>query len=74
MSARQLADDCFAQDRPLLPAADALAHLRAAARPVTGVETVPLDDALGRVLADDVMAARAVPPLDNAAVDLATRL
>ncbi|MEC8847131.1 MAG: gephyrin-like molybdotransferase Glp [Pseudomonadota bacterium] len=69
MSARQLADDCFAQDRPLLPAADALAHLRAAARPVTGVETVPLDDALGRVLADDVMAARAVPPRDNAAVD-----
>ncbi|MGB1007129.1 MAG: molybdopterin molybdenumtransferase MoeA, partial [Thalassobaculaceae bacterium] len=69
MSARQLADDCFAQDRPLLPAADALAHLRAAARPVTGAETVPLEAALGRVLAADVIAARAVSPLDNAAVD-----
>ncbi len=34
-----------------------------------GAETVPLDDALGRVLAEEVVAAEAVPGFDNSAMD-----
>ncbi len=48
---------------------DALAHLLAAARPVTERETVAADDALGRVLAEPLVSGVAVPPLDNSAMD-----
>lgn len=37
--------------------------------PLTGTEQVPLAEALGRVLAEDVVSAVAVPPHDNSAVD-----
>src|SRR4029077_336916 len=37
--------------------------------PVSGVETVPLREAMGRVLAEDVIALVNVPPFDNSAVD-----
>jgi len=46
-----------------------LAHLEASLKPVTSVETVPLDQALGRVLAGDATALRSHPPHANAAVD-----
>ena len=36
---------------------------------VTGVETIALDDASGRVLAEDVVSPIQVPPADNSAVD-----
>jgi molybdopterin molybdotransferase len=65
----QLSDDCFAFGGPLMPAADALALLRSRLGPVVEPETVRLADAAGRVLAADVIADRAVPPHDNAAVD-----
>lgn len=65
----QLANDCFAIDQPLLPVADALAHLQAVAQPVTKIETIALAGAEGRILATPVLADRAVPPCDNAAVD-----
>ena len=48
---------------------EALARLRAAVAPVTGVETVALAGAFGRVLAEDVVARRSSPPGANAAVD-----
>lgn len=48
---------------------EALAHMRAAARPPEGRETVLLDDATGRVLAAPLHAQVAVPPADNAAMD-----
>ncbi len=54
---------------PLLSTADALAALLGAARPVAGVETVPTLDALGRVLAADVVSDLDVPPMNISAMD-----
>jgi molybdopterin molybdotransferase len=62
-------DDCFAHDRERLPAAEALALLRARVRAVVGAETVPLAQAHGRILAAPVTSDRDVPGFDNIAVD-----
>jgi len=48
---------------------DALERLLAAAAPVSEVRSVPLAAARGRVLAEPVFSAIAVPPLDNSAMD-----
>jgi molybdopterin molybdotransferase len=66
---RALIDDCFAHDPKRLPAAEALALLRARVAPVVGAETVPLADAHGRILARAVVSKRDVPSFDNVAVD-----
>jgi len=65
----QLTDDCFAFGGKLIPVADALARFREILRPVVTPEQVPLDRALGRILAEDIVATRSVPPHDNSAVD-----
>lgn len=65
----QLTDDCFAFNGPLLPVSDAERLIGERVRPVSGDETVPLRDAVGRVLAADVVAPVDVPPFDNSAVD-----
>ena len=65
----QLKDDCFAFGGELMPLNDALRTLAERVRPVTGMESVALRAALGRVLAEDVTAGRDVPPLNNSAVD-----
>ncbi|MGH7003926.1 MAG: gephyrin-like molybdotransferase Glp, partial [Alphaproteobacteria bacterium] len=65
----QLSDDCFAFGGTLIPLDDALKLLTERTAAVTGVETVPLTAAPGRVLADDIVAPRDVPPYDNSAVD-----
>ena len=66
-----LRDDCFALPAGVewTPVDAALAHLKAQLSAVTEVEALPLDQALGRVLAEDVTATRANPPLPNTAVD-----
>lgn len=66
-----LKDDCFALPAGThwTPVDEALAVLRERLRPVTGVETVALGDALDRVLAKEVKAVRSNPPLPNSAVD-----
>jgi molybdopterin molybdotransferase len=66
---RALIDDCFAHDRDRLPAAEALALLRARVNAVVGSETVPLAQAHGRILASPVASERDVPGFDNVAVD-----
>ena len=53
----------------LLPVADALARILAAASPVTASETVDLDTAEGRVLATDIAARLTQPPFDASAMD-----
>jgi molybdopterin molybdotransferase len=53
----------------LLPVADALDRLLAAASPITETVEVPLLDALGCVLAASVTATVDVPPCDNSAMD-----
>ena len=65
----QLTDDCFAFNGPLLPVADAERLIGERVTPVTGQETVPLREAVGRVLAEDIVAPVNVPPFDNSAVD-----
>lgn len=66
-----LRDDCFALPPGVnwVPVDDALARLREGLAPVAPVETVPLAEAQGRVLAEDVAALRAHPPGANTAVD-----
>jgi molybdopterin molybdotransferase len=65
----QLSDDCFAFSAPLMSAADALARLREKLSVVAEPLEIGLRQAHGRVLAEDVVAPRNVPPHDNAAVD-----
>lgn len=65
----QLSDDCFAHGGGLMPLDEALDLLARRMVPVTAVETVPLGRALGRFLAEDVIAGMDVPPRDNSAVD-----
>ena len=52
-----------------LSVADARAAIAAALRPITGTEFVPLAQALGRVLASDVVSPIDVPAHDNSAMD-----
>jgi len=65
----QLTDDCFAFGGQLMSAGEALAILKSKVHAVTETESVRLNDARGRVLAEPVVATRDVPPHDNAAVD-----
>ncbi len=66
-----LSNDCFALPAGVdwTPVEDALAHLRNRLTPITGAETVPLMQGLGRILASDHIAQRSNPPHANAAVD-----
>ncbi len=52
-----------------LPVDVAVQFLAALAKPVTAIEQVPLMQALGRVLAADVVSPISVPPHDNSAMD-----
>jgi molybdenum cofactor synthesis domain-containing protein len=52
-----------------IPLADALAILRGVARPAEATETVPLPQACGRVLAEEIRARTDIPPFDRAAMD-----
>jgi molybdopterin molybdotransferase len=65
----QLTDDCFAFNGPLLPVAEAEQLIAARVNPVSGRQSVPLREALGRVLAADIIAPVNLPPFDNSAVD-----
>ena len=66
-----LKNDCFALPAGVhwTPVAEALALLRRRLGPVTGLEKVDVKDALGRIIAADIKAKRANPPLPNTAVD-----
>ena len=65
----QLSDDCFAFGGDLMKSADALSLIEARLHAVTKTEEIPLNQSLGRILAQDVQARCHVPPHDNAAVD-----
>ncbi len=54
---------------PMLPVAEALALMLAAARPLTACETIPTLEANGRVLAEAQASTMAVPPADNTQMD-----
>jgi molybdopterin molybdotransferase len=65
----QLSDDCFAHGGALMSVDAALALLADRVTAVAEPETVPLAEALDRILAGDLVATRNVPPHDNSAVD-----
>jgi molybdopterin molybdotransferase len=65
----QLSDDCFAFGGSLLNVDAARRTIFERVTPVAGVERVPLRQALGRILAEDIAAPIAVPGYDNSAVD-----
>jgi molybdopterin molybdotransferase len=65
----QLSADCFAHGGSLMSLEDALALIDQRTQMVAGAEGVPLKEALGRILAEDVVAPLDVPPHANSAVD-----
>jgi molybdopterin molybdotransferase len=65
----QLSDDCFAFGGELMRADAAIGILAARVSTVAEPERVTLRAAGGRILAEDLVATRSVPPHDNAAVD-----
>jgi len=62
-------DLCYEGDPALLPAAEATRRIHAHVPRIEERETVALDDALGRVLAEDLRSPRDVPGHTNSAVD-----
>src|SRR5690606_1485048 len=65
----QLSDDCFAHGGPLMRVEEARRLLAEIITPVTEREPVALSQALGRILAEDVVSPVDIPPAPNAAVD-----
>lgn len=61
--------DCVSKGDQLVPVEQALRELLDAATPVDVVQTLPLVDCLGRVLAGTLVSAVDVPPADNSAMD-----
>ena len=66
---KQLLDDCFVHDKDRLRHADAIELLRSRMSTIAEVETVPLDQGNGRILASSIEAHRNIPGFDNSAVD-----
>jgi molybdopterin molybdotransferase len=65
----QLSDDCFAFGGPMMSVDDAVGLIAASVKAVMEIETVPLLDSDGRVLAGNVTAPLPLPPFTNSAVD-----
>ncbi len=61
--------DCYANASGLLPVAEAMRRVLAQLQPLAGSEELPLEQALGRVLAKDIHSKIAVPRYTNAAMD-----
>ncbi|OAN85989.1 molybdopterin-binding protein [Sulfitobacter geojensis] len=71
LSTPPLRNDCFALPAGVhwTPVDEALDLLKDRLTAVTGIETLPATQALGRILAEPVRARRSNPPLPNTAVD-----
>ena len=61
--------DCCSTNQPMQAPAEALERMLGAVAPSGTSETVPLNDALGRVLARDLVSRVTAPPHDNSAMD-----
>ena len=68
-SVAEIAAQLEGYDPQALPASAVNAFLERLVEPVTEVERVPLFEALGRVLAEDLVSPVSVPPHDNSAMD-----
>ncbi|MBM09054.1 MAG: molybdopterin molybdenumtransferase MoeA [Magnetovibrio sp.] len=65
----QIKDDCFAFGDNLMQLEDALAILIERVKPIMETEMVRTSSAISRILAENILAPRDVPPCDNSAVD-----
>ena len=65
----QLSDDCFAFGGPMMSVDEAVAIIASRVGAVDEIETVPLQQADGRILSGDIVASLALPPFTNSAVD-----
>lgn len=65
----QLSDDSFAFGGPLMAVAEAQSLIRSRLAAVSEIETVDVQSARGRVVAEDVLSPVSLPPFDNSAVD-----
>lgn len=65
----RVSPDCFDAASAPMRVADVVALIRARLPILSGHELVPLGEADGRILAEDVVASLDLPPFDNAAVD-----
>ena len=65
----QLSDDCFAHGGRLMRVDEARHLLAETIVPVTESAAVPLQTALGRILAEDIVSPVDIPPAPNSAVD-----
>jgi molybdopterin molybdotransferase len=65
----QLTSDLGAFGEPMRSVEEAANHIAGTLAPVADVETVPLVQVDGRVLAHDLVASMALPPFTNSAVD-----
>lgn len=65
----RLLDDCFLHDSERMRHHEAIDLLKTRLAPVAECETVSLDQAAGRILAEPVLSPHNVPPADNSAVD-----
>ncbi len=66
---KKLRDDCFLHDKDRLTHKEALALLRESVSTLAAPETIALENAANRYLAEDIVAPRNIPFTDNAAVD-----
>ena len=66
---RTLVDDCFRPSQPRLRHGQALEILKQVIAPLPATVGIALNDALGRVLAQDIAATQPVPAHTNSAVD-----
>ena len=64
-----LLDDCFLHDKDRLRHFEAIELLKQRMHPIVGTISGSLENAAGKVLAEDVFAPRNVPDYDNSAVD-----
>ena len=62
-------DECFRTGDERRTVADALQKFDATLAPAADIERVRTRDALGRILAEDLVASADIPPYDNSAVD-----
>ena len=65
----KLIDDCFVLDKDRIAHHEALAILKSRVRRTVDSESVPLDEAAGRFLAETLVSPRPIPAHDNTAVD-----
>ncbi len=62
-------NDCFTASGVRMTVAEAMAQFSEKLVPIVGVEQVATRAAAGRILAENMISSRTVPPADNAAVD-----